>query len=579
MAVDNAERLSAVGPIDPEHGFPLWFEDVSGTKLDLGLGEDPLLPAIGDLPVPGAPAEFPNNFPDEAFYFMAEARLPVGGGGTIGRARVIMALEAAFGAAGQPIPGLQVVFARMRVRIDDVIPGAPYVVTHPYGETAALFADEGGRVFYTEDLGIVEGDPTAVLRSGRIAPFLRWQAGAPPGYLGDGVSERPVTGSPFGTNFVSIAGPRIREGGGQPDPGAPADMDRIWTNLFTVQGRMARRLGATATAATYAVAGGAQQLRVQASSAVGQAVELVAGGTRIALQGSGIYHCGIAAVPAVPADGAIFNVTDIPPTRWPISFTDQVIVESALHDVAAHTLTVKARSSDPAASLTIPALGLTITASPQVFAGIDAAPAVLDVVSDRKGIGRQSVELIGAPAANLDVEADAFAAPAAVATEEVILDGTGSRGATAYAWSQTAGPAVAVTGQGSARAAFTPAVAGIYGFTLSVQGAGGPKTASVSINVGPEPGPDTLIVTQAQYRTSRREFRLAGTVDGIPNEVIASIGAFEIGRAAPDITGAWSIRRVLIEAEAGNAPAPGAIVQVRSKRSTPPVFQQVLIRN
>ena len=306
MAVENDKRLAAAGPIDPLHGFPLWFEDAIGTRLELGLDpDDPLMPAIGELPSPGAQLQFPDNFPDEAFYFMAEARLPVGGAGTVGRARVILALEAAFGAAGEPKPGLNVVFARMRVRIDDVIPGAGYTVVHPYGETDPLLADDRGRVFYTEDFGIVEGDPLGVLGSGRIAPFLRWTAGAPPGYLGDGASERQVTGSPFGTNFVRISGPRIREGGGQPDPGAPSDMDRVWTDLFTVQGRIARRLGATVGAATYAVDSSGHELRVQASSAPGQALELVADGVRIAMQAHGLHHAGIAKTPGVPVNAAL----------------------------------------------------------------------------------------------------------------------------------------------------------------------------------------------------------------------------------------------------------------------------------
>jgi hypothetical protein len=433
-------------------------------------------------------------------------------------------------------------------------------------------------VFYTEDFGIVEGDPTAVVRTGRIAPFLQWATDAPPGYLGDGVSERQVKGSPFGTDFVRIVGPRIREGGGRPDPTSPADMDRIWTDLFTVQGRVAKRVGATLGAATYAVAGDTQQLRVQASSIPGQSLELVGNGTRVALESSGIHYVGIADAPTPPSDSALFNVTDVPPTRWPITFTDEVIVERAVHDLDADTLTVTARSSDPAASLTLPALGLAVTSNPQVFPGLAAVPAVLEVVSDKGGSGRQKVELVGTPFPNLGVEVHAVAPVNGVATEEVVLDGSGSRGATAFAWSQTAGAAVALTGANSPQASFTPISADTYGFTLTVQGTGGPKTTAVSIVVGPEPGPDTLTFTRAEYRTGRRQFRIEGTVDRVPNQVTARMGAFEIGRAAPDITGAWAIRHVLAEADAGNAPVPGAAVEVQSKRG-PSLSQQVLIRN
>jgi hypothetical protein len=197
-----------------------------------------MAPAIGDLPQPGSPVAFPGNWPEEAFYFMAEARLQVGGNGTVGRARVIMALEAAFGGDGEPeaAPGVAnpaVVFSRLRVRIDDVVPGATYVVRHPYGETRDLEADERGRVFYTCDLGICEDDPARVVTSGEIAPFLAWAGPLPQHYLGDGVTEHAVTHGPF-RNHVEILGPRIDEGSA--DAAGP---DRVAKALFTVQGRLA----------------------------------------------------------------------------------------------------------------------------------------------------------------------------------------------------------------------------------------------------------------------------------------------------------------------------------------------------
>jgi hypothetical protein len=53
MATSNTVRLKVAGPIDPENGFPLWFEDTNGVRLELGLNPDPLnpdplIPAIGD---------------------------------------------------------------------------------------------------------------------------------------------------------------------------------------------------------------------------------------------------------------------------------------------------------------------------------------------------------------------------------------------------------------------------------------------------------------------------------------------------------------------------------------------------
>ena len=106
--------------------------------------------------------------------------MPVGGNGVVGRARLILALEAAFGGAGEPADDARVVFARIRVRMDDLIPFAKYVVTHPYGVTDELEADEDGRVFWTDDRGIADENFAAVVLAGRVAPFLRWDADAPP---------------------------------------------------------------------------------------------------------------------------------------------------------------------------------------------------------------------------------------------------------------------------------------------------------------------------------------------------------------------------------------------------------------
>ena len=140
-----ANELVAVGPTDPDNGFPLWYEDTDGTRLELGLDpNDPNLPAL-ELPTPGADVVFPTNFPDEAFYFAAEAEMLVGGPAGPARARLILALEAAFGGTGAVVDGQQMVFGRVRLRIDDVEPGATYTATGPYGQISGE-ADDRGRV-------------------------------------------------------------------------------------------------------------------------------------------------------------------------------------------------------------------------------------------------------------------------------------------------------------------------------------------------------------------------------------------------------------------------------------------------
>ena len=577
MATTNPQRLAFAGPRDPAHGFPMWFEDASGLRLELVLGPDPRAPAIGELPDPAAPMTFPANFPDEAFYFMAEARLPVGGAGIVGRARVILALEAAFGGSGTPATGMNVVFARIRFRIDDVVPGAAYTVTHPYGVSDPLPADENGRVFFTEDLGIVEGDTTAVLRSGQIAPFLKWTAGAAAGYIGDGATDHAITGSPFGTNFVRIQGPNIRQGGGTPDPAAPGDVNRVWTDLFTVQGRLARRAGASVDAATYAAVGGQIDLSIHAGSAPAQSLELIGDGLRIALKANNRLYAGLARTPALPPGLRLVNVTDSPVTSIPIAPTDLVIVEKAVHDVAAGMLTVSARSSDPAAVLTVPALGLTISTNPQTFPGIAATAAEIVVQSNKGGTGRQRIEMTGAPGANLGVAAHVVTPIAGRVGEIVKLDGTGSSGATAFAWAQSAGPAVTLANAASSIATFTPTATGNYAFVLTVQGVGGPKSATATVTISAAATADQLTVTQAEYRRNSRQYRFSGTVNNVPNTVIVTLGATELGRAAPDVAGAWSVRRTLLAAEGGLVPAAGNAVAIASSSAL--VNSVISIRN
>jgi hypothetical protein len=592
MAEENKSRLKAAGPIDPEDGFPLWFEDTNGVRLELGLNPDPRTPAIGDLPQPGAPLKFPENFPDESFYFLAEARLPVGGNGVVGRARVIFALEAAFGGAGTPKAGLNVVFARIRVRMDDLIPGEAYAVTHPYGtiDPKDLTADENGRVFYTEDLGIVEGDGTAVLRSGQVAPFLIGTSPlpAPDGnYIGDGATEQQVTGSPFSTNFVMIEGSNIREGGGNPDPSDPSNLDRVWTDRFTVQGRKANRVGAWVDGTTYAQStdgSGRSLLSVQARSIAGQDLRLVATGVHFKLDSEGEFYTGLGQATTLPSDARLVNVSDSPPTSYPVTFTDLVLVESALYDLATKTLTIQARSSDPTnALLTLPQLNdLPLTSNPQSF-NRDAVPSDIIVQSSLGGKGRQRLEVVGIPKVNLPVEAIiAPPPPGAIAGEQVTLDGSGSLGATIFTWSQTAGSTVILTGANTAKVTFTPPTAESYTFNLTVQGNDGSSdNIDITISVKPTPGPDTLTMTRQEYRTSARQFRIEGTVDvsQVPNEIVVTFRGQELGRSMADITGAWSVRRTLFASQTILVPTVGDTVQVSSRRGSvnpPPVIR---IRN
>lgn len=569
MTVENSERLADVGPLDPVHGYPMWFEDNNGVRLELGLGPDPMLPAIDEpapsTVVPGMP--FPAAFPAESFYFLAESRMPIGGAGTIGRARLILGLEAAFGTP-DPDPRARVVFARIRVRIDGVVPGALYTVTHPYGVTAPLEADDRGRVFVTDDRGIADNRFDAVRANGLVAPFLRWAGGEPPGYLGDGASQRPITGSPFGTNFFRVDGPGVANvPGAQLDPADPFNMDRVQSALFSVQGKLATRAGAQITAARYTRTGGTIVIDLHARSAPGQQLEMGGVGmSRTALTSSGRAYTGRAAATAVPNKVTVVNTADSPVTVTSAPVTDRVTA-SAVHSPADQTLIVTAASSDDAGPA-LTAVGYGPLNGPTTFTGIAATPATILVSSAAGGSGIAQVALDGRALPALPLVADAGPNVTLPFGDELILDGSGSRSdVVTWTWTQTDGLAAIIADPNAARTAVDPPAPGDYRFTLEVTdstGATATDEVQVTINMVV---PDTIVVVQAEFRSARDEFRIGGAQTGTrPAVLTVRFRGIELGSSSVDITGAWSIRRSLTPAENALQPGVGDAVEVLSSR-------------
>ena len=237
-AAAESMARAEVGPGDNAHGYPMWFGDqglpedgVEPVRLELCLDQvDQLCPLVDSLPNPSQPASVPENFTEEAFWWSGEAAIDAPSGAS---ALLVMAQEAAFGGAGEVAFGHQVAFQRLRVRIDDGVPLATYTVTTPYGELE-LDADDRGRVRYTEDSGCMAGpcDDFAAAKSGPIGPFLRWDEGAPEGYVGDPNVDHTVVGSPTGENFFRVEGPGLTAAG---------DLaGSVETDLFSVQGRIAQ---------------------------------------------------------------------------------------------------------------------------------------------------------------------------------------------------------------------------------------------------------------------------------------------------------------------------------------------------
>jgi len=100
------DGLKQVGPIDETNGYPLWFKDTNNVRLELCLDPSDSNCIMGDLPNPGQPVSFPDNFPDEAFWSVADSSIDAGGGD---QALLVTATEAAFGSAdGLPAKGAQI---------------------------------------------------------------------------------------------------------------------------------------------------------------------------------------------------------------------------------------------------------------------------------------------------------------------------------------------------------------------------------------------------------------------------------------------------------------------------------------
>jgi hypothetical protein len=274
-----------------------------------------------------------------------------------------MALEAAF-AADIIQTGDQIVFGRIRLRIDNLVAGAEYTITTPYGVFTQVAEAEGRRgINFTEDLGIVQGEFTQVLDA-KIGPFLTptgFDPAAPVvidgvGYISDG-APTTVTGGPFG-NIFRIEGPGV--GVGSPNT---CGNDCVETDIFTITGQIATNFGVRPDRTTYTrnpLNNG--RIDVFASTVENQIIRATtAGGPTIRLieepAGSGRYFGRFGFnndTRPLPADGLISltNISDTPDTITASTLTDIVTVQKARFDTtgvdttSTGTLTVRANTSD-----------------------------------------------------------------------------------------------------------------------------------------------------------------------------------------------------------------------------------------
>jgi hypothetical protein len=473
-------KLAAVGPTDPVTGFPSWYRDANGLSTSPCVdGTDPLCGlAAGVMPNPAQPTVFPTNFPTESFYSAAGAKITLPGGGT---AELVTGLEAAFATAGRVTPGQQVTFGRVRIRIDTPA-GGHYTITHPYGVDEFDVPAAGTKTInFTEDVGIGASGFAGALNS-RINPFLTWDTGLVTGpsgaqYLGDPAVLHKVTGSALGTDFFRVEGPGITGGSAQ-------------TDLFTVSGRVATRMGLDAGTPSYTRTtpdGGF--VDVFAGSTTGQILQATGTGiapTTLRSDGAGRYFARVAFTGNPPAQLTVTNASDRPATTVTLPLVDRVVVSQAAYDADKRELTVQAASSDPvtAPGMQVEGYGPLDASGHGVFTSVEAPPATVVVASGKGGKGTAPVFVSGAALAANQVAAVAGPDRSVQQGQTVTLDGSASLNASSLAWSQTSGPAVVLTGAAGPVVTFTaPTQGGALVFVLTAQGAGGPVTDEVTITV------------------------------------------------------------------------------------------------
>ncbi len=442
------------GPYSAATGFfPQWYQDAHAVTLELCLSKAqstrvPGAPGAPSymctlLPNPGIfndllPIVFPTNYPDEGFYFTADAAIDAG---TVPDAQGIVlgygaAVEAAFG-GGVPLAGDQTTFARIRIRAD--IPAGfegTYRITHPYGVETFFNVPAGTRTInMTRDIGLGTADFTGAL-AGDIGPFLRSRngpytetnpdTGELETFIGDpnlttdavfpdpqnpgqtivipGVLGEQVTGSPFHTNYVRIE--RL-EGG----------ID-VTTDVFAVTGKLfATALPTPLTLERSTYSQGTLGIfdsfqtdvfALAPPTAVLEFTDALANTSPMhdfdaddGFYGYKFYGFGTT---SLPAPGSTIEVTTPNPGGGTDStssaLTDLVTIHSATYSLGSDVLTVEAASSD---EINLPLLTLVGTPLPPAAgpAGVTFTmgpltipPATVTVISANGGTDTEAVILI-----------------------------------------------------------------------------------------------------------------------------------------------------------------------------------------
>jgi hypothetical protein len=508
------QGLVTVGPVNPSNGFPDWYRDTNGIDLAPCVNpQDPFCGGAVDAPDNTAPITFPDNFPDEFFYTDASADSLTSAGGN--KVLAEFALEGAFG-SGPPKAGDQIVFSRIRYRINDGLkPDTDYKVTQPFG-TDTVHTDAGATGFFvTQDVGVSPGDFAQALK-GRVGPFLEWAPNPndptdvpPTGYIGDGVTPHKVKGSELGTNFVRIEGPGIGGAAGTTNPnpcpttGANAYTgpvnDCIQSDNFVLIGKKSTIAGVDVARATYDKTSTSTQIQVLANSKSGQDIVVQDGDNgpgpgrlirTTPLRGDGGRYMARVDVPgALPKSIDVVNRGDVPTTTKHIDLTDAVTATAVYHTTkgGGDKLHITASSSDKTLAgteLTLPGFGdKALDTTGQTDIATPAPPDTVTVKSSKGGSVTVPVAIDGQGLDAMPLLANAGPDQTVEQGAKVTLDGSGSAGdIDSITWTGPDG--ITLTGADQAKATFTaPTTASALKFTLTVKSGTQTLTDDITINV------------------------------------------------------------------------------------------------
>ncbi len=234
----KAADVKGMGVPEEPHGYPAWFSDSNGLKLELCIDPepDPLLNRCANDPVEAGNAWSElTGFGAEAFWLLAGAAIdedtvPAPSNGLV-EAELTLALEAAYGADESIVDGNQVSFGRVRVRMD-VDTAGTYRITHPYGQIVFENVGTGDvrDVNYTADIGAANPLAVAVAFGGTLNSAIMSPVGSilpppdmtttfitSPEFAADpnaflvngkqyiaGTAPTTIVGSPTGNNFFRV---------------------------------------------------------------------------------------------------------------------------------------------------------------------------------------------------------------------------------------------------------------------------------------------------------------------------------------------------------------------------------------